>query len=62
MKKHQIDAEYRTYIVPAVDRAARILSLLKAEVREVTIAEIARKTGLHKSSVHRLILTMHHHE
>ena len=49
------------YIVPAVDRAARILSLLGADSREMTIAEIAETTGWHKSSVHKLLLTLNYH-
>lgn len=51
----------RAYIVPAVDRAARILSLLKTEGREMTIAEIAAATGWHKSSVHKLLVTLNYH-
>jgi DNA-binding IclR family transcriptional regulator len=49
------------YIVPAVDRAARILSLLRTEGREMTIAEIADATGWHKSSVHKLLVTLNYH-
>jgi IclR family acetate operon transcriptional repressor len=50
----------RAYIVPAVDRAAQILSLLKAEGTQMTIAEIAGATGWHKSSVHKLLVTLHY--
>jgi IclR family transcriptional regulator, KDG regulon repressor len=49
------------YIVPAVDRAIRILSLLKAERREMTIAEISDATGWNKSSIYKLLLTLDHH-
>jgi DNA-binding IclR family transcriptional regulator len=49
------------YIVPAVDRAIRILSLLKAERREMTIADISNATGWHKSSIYKLLLTLDHH-
>jgi IclR family transcriptional regulator, KDG regulon repressor len=49
------------YIVPAVDRAARILMLLRKEMRSMTIAEIAEATGWHKSSVHKLLFTLNHH-
>jgi len=51
----------RAYIVPAVDKAARILSLLKAEEHEMTIAEISEATGWHKSSVHKLLVTLNYH-
>lgn len=49
------------YIVPAVDRAARILMLLRAQGRGMTIAEITEATGWHKSSVHKLLVTLSHH-
>ena len=49
------------YIVPAVDRAARILELLRAEARGMTIAEISEATGWHKSSVHKILVTLNHH-
>jgi DNA-binding IclR family transcriptional regulator len=51
----------RDYIVPAVDRAIHILSLLKTEKREMTIVEIAAATGWHKSSIYKLLLTLDHH-
>ena len=50
-----------SYIVPAVDRAIRILSLLKTEKREMTIAEISEATGWNKSSIYKLLLTLDHH-
>jgi len=49
------------YLVPAVDRALRILRLLRSEGRELTLAEIAKSTGWHKSSVQRLLATLSHH-
>lgn len=49
------------YLVPAVDRAFRILALLKTEGREMTLMEIANATGWHKSSVHKLLITLMHH-
>ena len=52
----------QTYIVPAVDKAVRILLLLKTEGREMTIAEISEATGWHKSSVHKLLVTLNYHE
>lgn len=54
-------ANERVYIVPAVDRAARILSLLRTEGREMTMAEIADATGWHRSSVHKLLVTLSYH-
>jgi DNA-binding IclR family transcriptional regulator len=49
------------YIVPAVDRAARILSLLKGHAHGMTITEVTEATGWHKSSVHKLLVTLTHH-
>jgi DNA-binding IclR family transcriptional regulator len=49
------------YIVPAVERAIRILSLLKTEKREMTIAEISVATGWNKSSIYKLLLTLDHY-
>jgi IclR family transcriptional regulator, KDG regulon repressor len=54
------DGNYE-YIVPAVDRAARILMLLRKEMRGMTIAELTEATGWHKSSVHKLLVTLNHH-
>ena len=50
-----------SYIVPAVDRAVRILGLLKENARGMTIAEVTEKTGWHKSSVHKILVTLNHH-
>lgn len=49
------------YNVPAVDRAAQILLLLGAGTREMTLAEIASATGFHKSSVHKILVTLNRH-
>ncbi|MDR1728724.1 MAG: IclR family transcriptional regulator [Acidobacteriota bacterium] len=49
------------YIVPAVDRAVKILLLLKREGREMTIAEIADATGWPRSSIHKILLTLNYH-
>ncbi|MEJ2108617.1 MAG: IclR family transcriptional regulator [Acidobacteriota bacterium] len=59
-KKHS-ESGSRVYLVPAVDRAFRILKLLKAEGREMTLMEIAKATGWHKSSIHKLLVTLKHH-
>jgi DNA-binding IclR family transcriptional regulator len=55
-----METNKRAYIVPAVDRAAHILSLLRTE-KHMTIAEIADATGWHKSSVHKLVVTLNYH-
>ncbi len=50
-----------SYIVPAVDRALRILSLLKTEGQGLTLGEITDATGWHKSSVYKLLMTLNNH-
>ncbi len=49
------------YLVPAVDKAVRIMDLLKSAGYEMTIAEIALHTGCHKSSVQKILVTLNHH-
>ncbi len=61
MKSISSVGENYEYIVPAVDRAARILTLLRTEGRGMTIAEITEATGWHKSSVHKLLVTLSRH-
>ena len=50
----------RPYLVPAIDRAVRIMSLLQTE-GDMTLAEIAEATRLHKSSVHKIVVTLDYH-
>ncbi len=54
------DPDKRVYTVPAVDKAARILSLIRKEP-QMTISEITAATGWHKSTVHKLVVTLNHH-
>jgi IclR family transcriptional regulator, KDG regulon repressor len=54
------DGNYE-YAVPAVDRAARILQLLRTNGRGMTIAEVSEATDWHKSSVHKILVTLNHH-
>jgi DNA-binding IclR family transcriptional regulator len=60
-KASDVLSEKPVYLVPAVDRAVRILELLKGEGREMTLMDIAKATGWHKSSVHKLLVTLNHH-
>jgi IclR family KDG regulon transcriptional repressor len=55
------DHEEPGYLVPAVDKAVRILEVMRADGRELSIVEIARATGWHKSSVQKLLITLNHH-
>jgi DNA-binding IclR family transcriptional regulator len=49
------------YMVPAVDRAARILLMLSTSAQGMTLAEIASATGWHKSSIHKILVTLGYH-
>ncbi len=60
-KNGSVEEESYEYIVPAVDRAARILALLRRTTSGMTIAEVTEATGWHKSSVHKLLVTLNHH-
>lgn len=49
------------YLVPAVDKALEILALLRADRRDMNLAEISKATGAHKSSVQRVMTTLCYH-
>ncbi|MBV9414973.1 MAG: IclR family transcriptional regulator [Solirubrobacterales bacterium] len=48
-------------IVPAVDRAARLLAMIEAEQRPMGISELARRLGASKGSVREVLETLHLH-
>lgn len=56
------DAQKPVYLVPAVDKALEILGLLRMEGRDMSLAEIAKATGWHKSSVQRVLTTLSYHK
>jgi DNA-binding IclR family transcriptional regulator len=49
------------HLVPAVDRAVRILYLLRGEARLWGISELARTLDLNKATVRDILLTLEHH-
>lgn len=49
------------HLVPAVDRAVRILHLLRRDARLWGISELARTLGLNKATVRDILLTLEHH-
>lgn len=65
MKRSSKDSRKGTdkqvYIVPAVDKAFRILSLLRNEGREMSVLEIAKATGFNSSTVHKLAVALNYH-
>ena len=48
-------------LVPAVDRAARLLELLEDAERPMTISELARELGINKGTVRDLLETLRAH-
>jgi IclR family transcriptional regulator, acetate operon repressor len=48
--------------VQSFDRAVAILDAFTAERPELGVSEIARITGLSRSTVHRLLVTLRRHE
>lgn len=60
-KDSRLETEKQVYIVPAVDKAFRILSLLRSEGREMSTFEIAKATGLNNSTVHKLAVALDYH-
>lgn len=50
------------YQVQVLDRALAILQTLSAEVPDLSLGEISTKLGLHKSTVHRLIMVLERHK
>jgi DNA-binding IclR family transcriptional regulator len=50
-----------TTLVPAVDRAVRILHLLRGDARLWGISEVARALELNKATVRDILLTLEHH-
>lgn len=54
------DAAQRLKLVPAVERASIILDIVSASKRYPTVSDIARETGLPKSTVHGLCTTLLH--
>ncbi len=48
-------------IVPAVDRAIRLLGVLEARARPMTISELARELGINKGTMRDLLETLRAH-
>ncbi|MDE3078296.1 MAG: helix-turn-helix domain-containing protein, partial [Chloroflexota bacterium] len=49
-------------LVPAVDRAARLLALIESSAEPVAISEAARVLDASKSSVRDVLETLRHHQ
>jgi len=53
-----MERDPKTYNVRAVERAMRILSCFDGQHPELGVSEIAQATGLHKATVHRILMTL----
>jgi len=47
--------------VPAIEKAFAILDMLKRDGAEYTTVELARALGLHKSTVHKILVALSHY-
>jgi IclR family KDG regulon transcriptional repressor len=56
-----ISTKKPAYLVPAADRTFRIIELLKAQKCHMSLADITKATGWHKSSIQKLLVTLSHH-
>ncbi len=50
----------RRYRIQAIDRAVQILNCFAEGEGELTVQAIAERTGLHKSTAHRILMALHH--
>lgn len=52
----------RLYRVQVIDRAVQILDCFAFEQPELPVSEIAAKTGLHKSTAHRILMALEYND
>jgi IclR family transcriptional regulator, KDG regulon repressor len=52
----------KLYRVQVIDRAVQILDCFTFEQPELPVSEIAAKTGLHKSTAHRILMALEHND
>jgi IclR family KDG regulon transcriptional repressor len=50
----------RRYRIQALDRAASILNCFEVGEPELNVRDIAERTGLHKSTAHRILMALQH--
>src|SRR5438132_8947214 len=54
-------ADSRLYRIQVIDRAVEILDCFSFDHPAFSVSEIAAKTGLHKSTTHRILMALEHH-
>lgn len=52
----------KLYRVQVIDRAVQILDCFTFEQPELSVSEIAAKTGLHKSTAHRILMALEYND
>jgi DNA-binding IclR family transcriptional regulator len=52
-----VDVRYR---IQALDRAAAILNCFDANDQELNVRDVGERTGLHKSTAHRILMALQH--
>jgi DNA-binding IclR family transcriptional regulator len=50
----------RRYRIQALDRAAAILNCFDANDQELNVRDVGERTGLHKSTAHRILMALQH--
>jgi IclR family transcriptional regulator, KDG regulon repressor len=53
-------APARRYRIQALDRAAAILNCFDANDQELNVRDVGERTGLHKSTAHRILMALQH--
>ncbi|RMF58970.1 MAG: IclR family transcriptional regulator [Bacteroidetes bacterium] len=61
MKHHFTFETENRYLVPSVERAVQVLGVLAREPRGMVLADLARETGIPKSTLFRILVTLRKH-
>ncbi len=61
MKHHSTFETESRYLVPSVERAVQVLGMLGREPRGMVLADMARETGIPKSTLFRILVTLRKH-
>src|SRR6476469_7066261 len=50
------------YRIHVIDRAAQILDIFGFDHQELSVSEIGAKTGLHRSTAHRILMALEYND
>lgn len=59
-KSAEVDS--RLYRIQVIDRAAQVLDCFTFDQTEISVSEIATRTGLHKSTAHRILMALEYND